>query len=521
MSKKRVNVEKYKPLSFSTTLRNPQRIGDFLKVVKKYDSKIMTNELCTDIYIDFVKSKVVYPQKAITENNWKDKFETSTLSEEDLNVIVTEYDNTHKEAGFDKGKPSRVDTYLRLIKELGLMYYEPNEKIVINKAGIEYVEAFENGDILTMQKIFMNSLINFQTNTPYRRNLAKFKPVPLLFNVIDVLAEKVGTAYICKEELPLVICSKNDDYEKIVNKIIEFRGFTDVDLKKEKIYSFIINDLNATEKFIKFDKLFVEATDDFLRKFRFAGLIDIKGLRYIKINNLINEITQNIKDLNSSYIEVENPILFNAQISEINSFVIDLFKNMTPNATNESLLQWIHKFEENEINIDNEIVNLTKSRRTTKICIEELQHIDDSLLLEFLYVIKMSKEFPDLNVYGNYGANEEGIPMFHAPGGNPDIVLESLSNLDGIIEVTLLGGRNQLQQELLPISRHLAKFKENHNNAFCWYVSRVIHDDVIRYRNFIKFDENLDIYLSNIQESISQINDAKNDYANFINIISS
>ena len=34
-----------KPLSFSTTLRNPMRIVDFLEIIAPYEGKVLDNEL--------------------------------------------------------------------------------------------------------------------------------------------------------------------------------------------------------------------------------------------------------------------------------------------------------------------------------------------------------------------------------------------------------------------------------------------------------------------------------------------
>jgi hypothetical protein len=35
----------YKPLLFTTTMRNPERLKNFLTVLAEYDGKILTNEI--------------------------------------------------------------------------------------------------------------------------------------------------------------------------------------------------------------------------------------------------------------------------------------------------------------------------------------------------------------------------------------------------------------------------------------------------------------------------------------------
>lgn len=44
----------YKPLLFTTTLRNPERIKSFLSIIAKYDKEILTNKLIDKIVFDLV-----------------------------------------------------------------------------------------------------------------------------------------------------------------------------------------------------------------------------------------------------------------------------------------------------------------------------------------------------------------------------------------------------------------------------------------------------------------------------------
>ncbi len=507
-------ILKYKPLSFSTTLRNPERIGEFLSIMKNFDNQLLDENLCYKIYIKFIEEKVVYPQKAIKENGWEDKYDKFDFTKKELKKILFDYDSSHKEAGFPKGKPSRVDTYLRLIKELGLMYYDFNCTIKLTKSGIKYADAYEKNDLFEMQKIFMNALINFQTNTPLRANKSQNRPVSLLFNVIHLLNIKVGTPYVKKDELPLLICSKDNDYNRIVNKIIQYRKYKDIENKKEAIYTYILSEYKETETYIKYDRVFIESVDDYIRKFRFAGIIDLKGIDIIKINSMFDIVAEKIRNLNDDFIEEKNEYEFIKKISEENDFLLKIFSCVKTDSK-VSTEEWIQKFCENSIDIDKEIIKLTKTN-SKKETLPELETLAPSLLLEFLYVLKIQKEFPGIKVIGNYKSNDEGVPIFHAPGGYPDIIIEAEEGNNSIVEVTLLGGRNQLAQELIPIARHLEDYKVKNQGAFCWYISRVIHPDLIRYSKFVKSDEDLDIYLSNIPQSIDQINSSKNNYYKLI-----
>ncbi len=59
MSKRRY-AEK-KPLSFSTTMRNPDRIASFLKCVFPYEGKILTHEIIMQIMSSAINAKIYKP----------------------------------------------------------------------------------------------------------------------------------------------------------------------------------------------------------------------------------------------------------------------------------------------------------------------------------------------------------------------------------------------------------------------------------------------------------------------------
>jgi hypothetical protein len=39
----------YKPLLFTTTMRNPERLKDFLTVLSEYNGEILTNEIIANV----------------------------------------------------------------------------------------------------------------------------------------------------------------------------------------------------------------------------------------------------------------------------------------------------------------------------------------------------------------------------------------------------------------------------------------------------------------------------------------
>ena len=54
----RKKERKYKPLTFTTTVRNPERMKALLKVISNYEGMILTNDLSVRILKDVVKNKL-------------------------------------------------------------------------------------------------------------------------------------------------------------------------------------------------------------------------------------------------------------------------------------------------------------------------------------------------------------------------------------------------------------------------------------------------------------------------------
>lgn len=49
----------YKPLSFSTTMRNPSKIADFLKCILPYEGQVLTNEIIMNVATSLIKKNYI------------------------------------------------------------------------------------------------------------------------------------------------------------------------------------------------------------------------------------------------------------------------------------------------------------------------------------------------------------------------------------------------------------------------------------------------------------------------------
>ncbi|MCX8480908.1 MAG: hypothetical protein ORN58_03225, partial [Sediminibacterium sp.] len=57
----------YKPLLFTTTMRNPERLKDFLQVLCQYNKQILTLEIIKNVALELIKKGFYKPTKVNSE----------------------------------------------------------------------------------------------------------------------------------------------------------------------------------------------------------------------------------------------------------------------------------------------------------------------------------------------------------------------------------------------------------------------------------------------------------------------
>ena len=147
----------YKPLLFTTTMRNPERLKFMLFVLEKFKGQNLDDELATKIVGETIRYGLYRPTKRIptsVKNKWattqNGQFSNYILSDNEVKLILDNNDPTkwddikgHKEAGFAKGWPSRFATIYDFLKELGLAYSTPQKPIVISELGEHLLKSIE------------------------------------------------------------------------------------------------------------------------------------------------------------------------------------------------------------------------------------------------------------------------------------------------------------------------------------------------------------------------------------------
>lgn len=519
----------YKPLLYTTTIRNPERYKDFMNVLKEFDGEILNDNTVKAVEIKLFQLGLYRPLripdtvKAKWESTQRGEFSEEALTVEEASCVYDLNDPNlhleikgHKEAGFPKGWPSRFDTQFKLMKVLGFVYYEWNEPIRFSQTGMflaETVNIVVSDNIINRSIInpaneqlsFMQAFAKQQRCNPFIRELNDNIPLILLLKVIkklnaDPAFNGCGISY---KEIPLLIFWKDNDAEALYRRIKRLRQQYRYNPSNEVIEEICVNEILGGFKEFKLKSIINEYPDEFVRKMRMTGLISFRGGgRFIDINHNEDKKIDYILEHYSDYIKYTTEKDYFEYMSNIDSNLLSQESIiLTKNEAAQKLASLIDFYTWDIIK--GELTHLSKKSPSKH---DVLKFIPAPARLEFLTALAIKKQLPDTIVIPNYPCDDEGLPTSTAGGNQGDI--ECLEKFNGIlVEVTMAEGRQQTMMEVWPISRHYDDFINKHklcqDNVQSIFVAPSIFRDTIDQVSWVKDRKNQIINTFSIPEFIT------------------
>lgn len=558
-------VNRRKPISFNTTLRNPERIPQFISVLREFEGKKITDNIALEIEAELIRQKVFEPTestlgKYVKEYSKKFKFVARDQSDEAIDKvnryfkewkisekgqverekIIYLLNNTitaHAERGWRGGWESRLATQYTFLNELGFVKFIKNEELKISDTGKLMIKEYENGypkndhyNISYEQSAFLMAFAKYQINNPYRFNTINVNFFTLVLNVINYLDEKYGRPGISRDDLPFIIAWGNNDYKELAEIIYLFRKKFGYNISKEVIYDYAMNLLDdksknllkpASKEFIKskgndykFTKITHETPDEIIRKLRLTMLVSLRGAgRFIDINK--NEISK-IKYIIENYSE-------NKKIEDLDEYLeymgsVDSTLLFEPEKIDSKEEKDAKKLAISKWAQENEWDYL---KQQVKICIGKgkcddpvLRYVKETARLEFLSAIIIKKALPDIVVEANYKADDQGIPFNTASGGVGNRIGADIdvfeNEIHALLEPTLATSRSfQVEHELPSIRNHIietAKYdiekSKQYNEWFGLFIAHNISRDVGDQVGLIKHLNGVEIYPWDIEDFV-------------------
>jgi hypothetical protein len=497
MSKRKAT---FKPLLFTTTVRNPERLKFFYKVLSQFDNQILSDDVINQVVSLLIKKGLYQPMKvnSLVKNKWNQE---EDLTDDEVAIIIQNNPQDHKEAGFPKGWASRFDTWFKIGKKLGFVWYEYNEEIIFSESGKMLLDE-ENPENELL--VFANSFAKYQSNNPFTRVLNKNVPLILLLKTIKLLNSdpKFNGAGISRSEIPMLLCWQNDDANSLYEAIKDLRskhGFTPSNETILAICSDLIEDIKRSD-----DQLLREYPDDFIRKMRLTGLISLRGGgRFVDLNTKENAAIDYILEKYSEPKVYDDEKIYFDYIGTIDKALISKLSiyEGAVKTTKAELAKWVDFYSWESIK--GELLNLANKKKSTD---EILKVIEQPLRLEFLTSLAILKKIPDVTVMPNFISDDEGLPTSFAAGGMADIVCKE-DNDHVLIEVTLLTGTAQHIRESFSIHRHLDEYKKINNQSYSVMISPKAFIDTKRYFGSIK-EKGFEVRVSDIHQFVDKLDSA-------------
>ena len=518
-----------KPWSITTTLRNPERLRNFLIVLQELENSEWTLENQRKYQILLIKARVY----GYGSNQFY-----NGLSQKQIDLI----DDQTKEISFEKAEEifnaknyedpaMRGRQSINPLKKIGLVSIKDSRVFITSLGKLFLKEDFDLGEI------FFRSFIKWQIPNPDSRDYSEngdydIKPFIGALHLINSVNQKeiaMGKEPkgISKKEFSLfaptlVNYQDIDSYAvKIINLRDELSGKNRQEqrtifenFKKQFASEFLGSNDQATISSLL--KNLQDYGDNAIRYFRLTRYIHIRGggfyidlepRRSVEVEALLafdnaqsktfeskEEYLDYISDISLPQLPWETKEkhieIISKLVAEIYSYEESLQKEHLeiqdyPNLNEEKLKTYITELRAYRRILQDE-ENHKKSQDTEHVesYIQELENIfdfeDRPILLEKLSSLGLHALNDALKIQPNYPVGDDNEPTFTAPANTPDIEC-FYQSFNAICEVTMLTGRDQWYNEGQPVMRHLRDFENKHQDkaSYCLFIAPKMHRDTI------------------------------------------
>jgi len=491
----------YKPLLFTTTMRNPERMGKFLGVLLEHDGRTMNDALAEKVAGELIARGLYAPSRMSAAV--KHKIKTGArLSGREIAKILRDNPQSHKEAGFRRGWPSRFDTWFKFAKELGFVFYAPGQAIAFSDIG-EKLAQDERHEF--QQMAHLNAFAKYQRHNPFRRALNQNAPLILLLSVIELLNRDAdfNQAGISVLELPLLLYWKDGDAARLYRRIKRLRRAHGYSPSWEVIVGICRDEIMRGADIKRSAKSIMnDYPDEFIRKMRLTGLVSLRGGgRFVDINRNERKKARYVLNKYARYGRYETAREYFEYVSEVDDNLVALAaKAVSPSAHDKFLSKWnaVYPWE----TIKAEMLTLARGHLSKD---DVLKYLPNPVRLEFLTALAIKSRLPKVVVRPNYPVDDEGLPTSTAAGNRGDIECVE-RGVDGVlVEVTLLQGAAQSRNEAWPIERHLTEFQARLPGAMCRFVAPGIYADTVSQVGWLFDKKQLLVIAQTIHEFVRHL----------------
>lgn len=506
--------------SMSTTIREAERIPDFVKTAKEMDGEEWTKEAQERFQILLIKNRQYLNSGKTQDFNKLSQEQIELLKNKNQEMTYEEaraiFDAKDYESPDMRGRQSMAP----LVK-LGLVD-KSTGFIRLTDAGRKLAE-----DEITIEQFMFDSLLKTQypNQTETEHRTWNTKPLINAFRLIKRVNELCREQNrkekgVTKLEFGIFVLSLQSylDIEDTANRILTFRthyeslpGNAEKEEYVKEFIAFYLADFKNPVRNVK------EYTDNIIRYMRITKYIYIRGKygnacvdleprRMVEINALLDHDDGRAKEFTETewikyfgtYGSYELPFETEEKLTEILKAVQDDINHLESKlglavtavpvpASIPDLKAKIEELRNYRTKLQNLEIKYDYKNDTGKIdeAIEALKNIrklelKPSIALEKWANIALNIINDSELIKPNSIVGDDNEPTFTAPAGVSDIECYYKS-FNATCEVTMLTGRDQWFNEGQPVMRHLREFEDQHPEkpAYCLFIAPSLHEDAV------------------------------------------
>jgi len=524
-----------KPWSITTTVRNPERIRDFLEVLQTIEGEIWNEETQENFQILLIQHKKYGAgntqfYKGLTKEQIVLMETPEVIDFADAEEI---YHSKKYVGGAMRGRQS-----FNPLEKMGLAYIDNEKKIRISNFGKYFLQ--ENYDL---GEVFFRSFLKWQIPNPdvddYKfkdgYNVKPFIATLHLINEVNKICVQKGTKSkgISKLEFELFALTllNYNKIQKQAQKLYKFRTQYEKLKYNKKKEEFKNNFIDIKLFHIEGLKNLSDYADNAIRYFRLTRYIYLRGNGYyidLEPRRMV-EINALLQSDNASAREFKTR-------EEYREYICDLQQPILPWENNQELLKVIQTTTEDIITYQKELTSkgisycnyefvkienldyseLKKYIQTLRDYRKKLQQTEvhftaqqieeiEKYIFDLKNIFKTKGKKPvelerlctlalnalndAISINPNYPVGDDNEPTFTAPANKPDIEC-FYKTFNVICEVTILTNRQQWYAEGQPVMRHLRDFEnKNTKETYCLFIAPDLHRDTVNtYWTSVKYE---------------------------------
>lgn len=521
-----------KPWSISTTVRNPERLRDFLRVLKRLEDQSFDTDTQIKYQVLLIQERLYKPLNIpLKFRRYYERPETEIPYEVAEKIFYAqEY----------KDPPMRGRQSVNPLNKLGFsIAREGSGSIIITELGNKFLA----GDY-DIGYIFLKSLLKLQFPNPWSADFSVregfcIMPFVGVMQLIHKINKKSTKRGLDKTEFSIFIPTliNYNQIDEYVERILEFRkeknkdryilNFAKEFYEAKKVPDKKINNLfdygDNIMKYFRLTRYFKVSMDPLgyywnigiepSRKVEVEQLLDMYSGETLKFKTLENYLDY-LSDITKPALPWEKKENLEKVAQSLKNIIFDLIKreNIQISQDEQKVLlidvQTLSKTKLEDYISRLRSFNLDLKERLKKIkLMSDLGRVEEIILtlqnskkvkkyepeqFEKLITEALKITNDEILIKPNYPMDDDGEPINHSPGNKPDIECY-YPTFKAICEVTLNTSKLQWVQEGQPVMRHLRDFEVQHqcDEIFCIFIAPQIHNDT--YSQFwisVKYEYN-------------------------------